>query len=472
MISPEKQSPITQTLFDFLLQHTSTAAAVFPLNPQNRPQSFTHTNPAACRLLQKSFSELREHGLLDVVDPEHRQAVQSALDRLTTSAQGPNTVTVPVHLCVADDTVSIARKTTVRLKICLQEDATGQPSQRLCLVLFCPQTENEALAVFSRAAARLVEMSPTDDFFAPITRTLHSLLGDCIVWVAACHNDETLNLMHIEGLGKSTTRVSEVLGGRLTDFGVRIDAAHRPALLEGTLNEVPGGLHEVLFGRVPKMVCNTLERILGVKKIYGMGLARRGKIYGSVLVALQREKTLENREIIEAFGHLASLALHRRQTALSQRQTQSSHTETDPTSRVQTTTTTPTAAATLTRHGRKPTILIVEDQPALRELERHALAALGYNVLVADCAEQAQELFSAHAELVDLLLTDLTLPGQSGLVLARDLQKQRLDLPVLIVSGHSLDAIAEEERHVQGLSLLHKPFTIPTLEEAVVRALK
>jgi CheY-like chemotaxis protein len=104
------------------------------------------------------------------------------------------------------------------------------------------------------------------------------------------------------------------------------------------------------------------------------------------------------------------------------------------------------------------TILVAEDETAVRNLVVMALTAEGYRVLHAASGKQALELADAEAAHIDLLLTDANMPGMSGVELASTLAGRRAGLNVLIMSGYTEDlvTVSGQDRAVQ---LLPKPFT-------------
>jgi two-component system, cell cycle sensor histidine kinase and response regulator CckA len=82
------------------------------------------------------------------------------------------------------------------------------------------------------------------------------------------------------------------------------------------------------------------------------------------------------------------------------------------------------------------TILVVEDEPAVRQLVTAALERAGYRVLEARDGEKAVSLFDANAADIDLLLTDLRMPQMDGAELARRLRARAPKLKVICVSGY------------------------------------
>ena len=113
------------------------------------------------------------------------------------------------------------------------------------------------------------------------------------------------------------------------------------------------------------------------------------------------------------------------------------------------------------------TILLVEDEGAVRDLTRRCLEASGYRVLQAGSAEEALDAVSRHDGSLDLLLTDVIMPGASGPELSRRLLVERPDLRVLFVSGYTDETIASHRLLASGASFLQKPFTPESLARKV-----
>jgi CheY-like chemotaxis protein len=117
------------------------------------------------------------------------------------------------------------------------------------------------------------------------------------------------------------------------------------------------------------------------------------------------------------------------------------------------------------------TILLVEDDPAVRDMALHILAAQGYEVLGAGGGPDALELGRTHDGPIHLLLTDVVLPHMDGHELARQLQVDRPDLRVVYMSGYGSSVIARRGVAGEPSSLLPKPFSVETLTQKVRSAL-
>ena len=112
-------------------------------------------------------------------------------------------------------------------------------------------------------------------------------------------------------------------------------------------------------------------------------------------------------------------------------------------------------------------ILVVEDEPVLLNLVREILEEEGYCVLTALDVEQALRLPPAELSGIDLLLTDVMLPGLSGIDLSHALRKSNPDLPVILMSGFATALASTPDRIPANATLLQKPFTINELTALV-----
>lgn len=117
--------------------------------------------------------------------------------------------------------------------------------------------------------------------------------------------------------------------------------------------------------------------------------------------------------------------------------------------------------------GGNETILLAEDEPDLRELARIFLEGYGYKVLEAASAEQAIQVANVFPGAIDLLLTDVIMPGVSGRELARRLTARQPNMRVLYMSGYTFNVMAQGGMLEDGVAFLQKPFTPSTLADKV-----
>jgi len=120
-----------------------------------------------------------------------------------------------------------------------------------------------------------------------------------------------------------------------------------------------------------------------------------------------------------------------------------------------------------TRGGHE-TILVVEDEFAVRELVCSILEGQGYNILSAETGVKALDVWQEHKAKIDLLLTDLVMPDHlNGRELAEKLRAERPKLKVIFTSGYTADVVGKDFVSQQGLHYLQKPYDPQKLSAAV-----
>lgn len=116
-------------------------------------------------------------------------------------------------------------------------------------------------------------------------------------------------------------------------------------------------------------------------------------------------------------------------------------------------------------------ILLVEDDPLVRKVVCRTLALAGHSVVEAGGAEEAEIACRRNEGRIDLLLTDVVLPGANGPEVARRLRALKPDLKVLYMSGYTGDEITRRQILAPGTLLLEKPFTLQSMTEKIREAL-
>ncbi len=118
-------------------------------------------------------------------------------------------------------------------------------------------------------------------------------------------------------------------------------------------------------------------------------------------------------------------------------------------------------------HNGQKTILLVEDEPAVRTLVTAILSAQGYHVLDAPSGTEALRLIDRADRPIHLLITDIIMPGMNGRQLAAQLTTRYPTLRTLLISGYHDDAIVPADSTETGLPLLRKHFTPTALAQRV-----
>jgi len=118
-------------------------------------------------------------------------------------------------------------------------------------------------------------------------------------------------------------------------------------------------------------------------------------------------------------------------------------------------------------HPAGQTVLVVEDEAMIRSNVRECVQQLGYRVLEAESAEMALKLCEEHRGIIDVVLTDLVMPGMSGHELAGKLARSHPEVKMLFMSGYTEDTATRREILLRGSAFLQKPFSVGDLANAV-----
>ena len=120
----------------------------------------------------------------------------------------------------------------------------------------------------------------------------------------------------------------------------------------------------------------------------------------------------------------------------------------------------------------KGTILLVEDEDAVRAFASRALAGRGYTIIEADSGEAAIERVKEHEGKIDLVLSDVVMPEMDGPTMLRELRKQGHTMKVVFISGYAEDAFEKNLEGQRDFAFLPKPFSLKQLAEAVKAAME
>jgi PAS domain S-box-containing protein len=118
------------------------------------------------------------------------------------------------------------------------------------------------------------------------------------------------------------------------------------------------------------------------------------------------------------------------------------------------------------------TVLVVEDEAGVRQALQRILIADGYTVITAENGAQALELFAARRHDIDLLITDMVMPGIGGRELARQCCALRDTLKVIYISGYTRDSLLSQQTFEEGTEFIEKPFTRDAILERIALVLR
>jgi len=318
----------------------------------------------------------------------------------------------------------------------------------------CHESLGELLHATERAAAltkQLLTFSRKQSFRATLLNLNEVVEGVVSMLRRLIHENIRVELDPDQELGLvrgDVTQLEQVL------LNLAINA--RDAMPEGGRLRISTGAHgdeqiclcvsDTGTGMSPEVVSRIFEPFfstkevgkgtgLGLSTVYGIVQQMRGTIS---VDSVQGEGTTFRILLPRAIGHEVATNVRRRRSAAK---------------------------------GGTETILLVEDDEAVRRVARHILEGSGYQVLEASSPSEGQLIWSQAAAQVDLLLTDIIMPEMDGPSLVRLLLKQRPDLRVLYMSGYAEQRPLDSDPSAQVVNYIEKPFSPLGLLAAVRDAL-
>jgi two-component system cell cycle sensor histidine kinase/response regulator CckA len=203
----------------------------------------------------------------------------------------------------------IAELTILRERIAQSEAAQQERNQT-----------DQNMAFLSQTAMELVELSSQENIYQFIGEKLKQLAGKAVVIINSFDKEsDSLCTRALIGVGPFTPRLLALIGRDPLGMTYPItNEEGRRRLLSGKLVQGPKGLHELSFGSIPESTCRAIEELLGFGRIYGIGFAWKGDLFGSAIIITGKRhgagSGLRDRELIETFMHMAAVALQRRDT--------------------------------------------------------------------------------------------------------------------------------------------------------------
>ena len=113
------------------------------------------------------------------------------------------------------------------------------------------------------------------------------------------------------------------------------------------------------------------------------------------------------------------------------------------------------------------TILFVEDNEEVRSLGIEVLEMFGYNVLNASNGEEAFDIFKQHKDEIQLIVSDVVMPGMSGQVLSEKAKELKQDVKILLLSGHTENDVIRSGVFKNDIAFLQKPYSLPSLSQKI-----
>ncbi len=173
----------------------------------------------------------------------------------------------------------------------------------------------EKLKFLSNTALDFLSLMQNENIYTYTGRKLKEFIREGYVLVSSFNDsDHYAEVEYFSANGEIRDRLKKETGISVDNYKVKVSPVTEQVLIQNSkhLLEFTEGVYELSFGTIPRPLCRIIERILQVKKIYGLSLLRGGKLYGSVEIITSQDH-LVDKPLIETFIYQASIALHRRQ---------------------------------------------------------------------------------------------------------------------------------------------------------------
>lgn len=181
------------------------------------------------------------------------------------------------------------------------------------LIMNGEQHAQEEVTFLNRTAMELIDLPLEEDIYEYIGERIKELVGNGVVFVNAYDDEsDSLRVRSLLGAGTLVEAAVRALGRHPVGLSFDLTERARQGISQGILEKAEGGLYEACFGKINEEICHRLEYIAGIDEVYGIGLARKGGIFGDVLIITRKGNPNLNCGVIEAFSNQASVALHRR----------------------------------------------------------------------------------------------------------------------------------------------------------------
>ncbi len=172
------------------------------------------------------------------------------------------------------------------------------------------------IGLLSKTAMQFVELPQDKDIYNYIGKQLQEFTGkNSIIAVNSIDKEKNiLTTRAIIGMGKLSKKVAGLLGRHPVGITNNVKDEELVYLSDGKLHLYKEGLYGILLKIVPKTVCNSIEKLMNVEKIYTIGFTKDNELFGTIVIFLKKDADkLKNEQMIEAFVKQASIAIQKRQ---------------------------------------------------------------------------------------------------------------------------------------------------------------
>lgn len=169
------------------------------------------------------------------------------------------------------------------------------------------------LEILWEASVHLHKLHTKEQVFAYASATLYRILGKSIVVVTEhLENEGVLITRNITGVNETVEKAIKIANYKTIGHKQPLNPDYLTLLLreKAMLHTINDGIYEASMGLLNKQVSTVIEKMLGIKSMYGLGMHANNTLYGTALLILRSKKVI-NKEVLESFSHMVSMSLER-----------------------------------------------------------------------------------------------------------------------------------------------------------------
>ena len=171
---------------------------------------------------------------------------------------------------------------------------------------------NKRIDFLAKTSMEYVQLSSDDDIYQIIGNKLKEIVGDAMVSISSFdEKNYKIKTEFIKGIEKNIEKIVKLFGRHPLGITYSVNEKQIEPVKIAKLMKIEGGLYQLTFGSIPKVVCKKIESILKIGDIYGIGLTQKGKVFGAItIITFKGTKPLDF-ELIETFSNQSSIAIQR-----------------------------------------------------------------------------------------------------------------------------------------------------------------
>ncbi len=279
-----------------------------------KDQSYIFCNPAGAKLL--GYENPRNVQGVSVLDTIHPDSIPIIRERIRSAEKGLRNPPTEIKVVTKHGRIIDVRAFSIPITIhdelvslIIGQDITEEKrSERK------EQQYTEELQRLNSSLLEMLELPTVDSLYDYIGKKLSEMIPNAIVIVGEIDvDDETILIKHLSGLNHSIFNlVINKLGANPVGKKYEFRDYLKDVYQKQELYEYPGGLKEFSHGFYSDYVLDKLQKLVGINKIYTIGLRRKNKLFSAVHIFTRRKTTLENKELLEAFLNQSSVSLRRK----------------------------------------------------------------------------------------------------------------------------------------------------------------